>query len=222
MEDNLSVWEGIFSQRQWGKYPAVPLIRTIVSFFRDKDRNNSRILELGSGPGAHLWYLAREGFKVYGIEGSPSAVKQSIERFTEEGLAARIGQIIAGDYSSIPFEDNFFDAVIDMESLYCNSFTKSRQIIELAFQKLKPGGLFFSQTFADGTWGIEGQEIDYHAFVPIEGPMAQMGFTRYTTYDDIEKLYKLPQNKIVNIERYDRNLMNGKAIKEWAIELHKT
>jgi hypothetical protein len=38
---------------------------------------------------------------------------------------------------------------------------------------------------------------------------------------DIEKLYKLDNNKITNIERQDLHLSNGETIKEWIIELKK-
>jgi hypothetical protein len=52
----------------------------------------------------------------------------------------------------------------------------------------------FSLTFADGTWGIAGDEIDYHAVMQLEGPMKGKGFTRYTIERDVEKLYKLESN----------------------------
>jgi hypothetical protein len=79
----------------------------------------------------------------------------------------------------------------------------------------------FSLTFADGTWGIAGDEIDYHAVMQLEGPMKGKGFTRYTIERDVEKLYKLECNEIINIERQELHLSNGKAIKEWIIELRK-
>ncbi len=78
-----------------------------------------------------------------------------------------------------------------------------------------------SQTFTDGTYGIVGEEIDYHAVMPTDGPMGNKGFTRYTTFDDIDKLYKLKNNEITNIERDELHLSNGEVIKEWIIELRK-
>lgn len=225
MKDNLEIWDDIFKSKEWGKYPAVPLIKFIaINYYKNNPRKDIKILELGSGTGANLWYVAREGFTVYGVEGSQTARNICVKRLEDENLKAQIGEIISGDYLKLldHFEDDFFDAVIDVESLYCNSFEKSREIVEKSFRKLKSGGRMFSFTFADGTWGIaDAEEIDYHAVLPTEGPMNGTGFARYTTKEDIEKLYKLDNNTITKIERQDLNLMNGKVIKEWIIELQK-
>jgi cyclopropane fatty-acyl-phospholipid synthase-like methyltransferase len=37
-------------------------------------RKEIKILELGFGTGANLWFAAREGFSVFGVEGSKTAV----------------------------------------------------------------------------------------------------------------------------------------------------
>jgi SAM-dependent methyltransferase len=222
--DNLEIWENIFKDNEWGKYPSVAVIKFIAkNFYSVPNRKEIKILEIGSGTGANLWFCAREGFSVYGIDGSETAVNRMITRFKEEKLSSNIVGTSVGDYFDKldDIENNSFDAIIDVESLYCNSFNKSKKIVEKVFDKLKVGGVMFSLTFADGTYGVEGDEIDYHAVLPIEGPMANMGFTRYTTKDDIEKIYKLTNNEISNIERQDLNFSNGKILKEWIIELKK-
>ena len=76
-------------------------------------------------------------------------------------------------------------------------------------------------TFANGTIGASGKEIDYHAVMPIDGPMAHKGFTRYTTREDISRLYKNSQSLIESIERQDLILDSGDSIKEWIIECRK-
>ncbi|MDH4262373.1 MAG: class I SAM-dependent methyltransferase [Spirochaetia bacterium] len=222
--NNLEIWEEIFSNNDWGKYPSIPLVRFVArNFYKAKERENIKLLELGTGPGANIWFMAREGFKVYALEGSQTACEQLAERLKKEGLSDRIGAIHSGDYfEKIDlFEDNYFDGVLDCESLYCNSFARTREMIIKIFRKLKQGGWFYSQTFADGTWGLDASEIDYHAVSPVEGPMRNKGFSRYTTRNDIEGLYKLPDNEIVNVERIDQHCNNGKIIKEWIIEVRK-
>ena len=63
MNSNASNWENIFLQKEWGKYPSIALVRFIASNYYDaQDRNEIKILEIGCGTGANLWYLAREGF----------------------------------------------------------------------------------------------------------------------------------------------------------------
>src|SRR5271169_5666380 len=112
------VWEKVFQEREWGKYPAESLIRFIARNYYRKDRKNIRLLELGCGPGANIWYMAREGFDVYGIDGSETAIDKVKKRLESEGLKA---SLITGDITSLPFDDNFFDGIIDVECLYCNN-----------------------------------------------------------------------------------------------------
>lgn len=224
MNKNAEIWEEIFSNNEWGKYPPISLVRFVAkNFYKAKDRSQVRILEIGSGPGANLWFMAREGFTVYGIDFSQTACEKARERLTNEKLADRIGGILQGDYAEVlaGFEDAYFDAIVDMESLCCNSFEKSRNIVDICFSKLKPGGLMFSQTFSEKTWGMQGETIGYHALQPTEGPMAHKGYTRYTTREDIEKLYKLDNNRIKNVELQELHLHNGQSISEWIIEVEK-
>jgi len=134
------------------------------------------------------------------------------------------GRIFIGDYEEqlLEFEDEFFDAIVDVESLYCNSFEKSKNIIEISLNKLKIGGKMFSQTFSKRTWGFQEMiDIEYHASYPSEGPLASKGYARYTTIEDIEKLYKTNQSVIKNIELQELQLNNGKSISEYLIEVEK-
>lgn len=221
-DTNLKVWDDIFKSRAWGKYPPIPLVRFVArNFFAAPDRNQVRILELGSGPGANLWFMAREGFRVYGIDGSPAAAEISQKRLVDEGLAGQIGRIVIGDYlvELDSFADEYFDAVIDVESLCCNPFDRARQTIAKAFAKLKNGGRMFSIAFAEGTWGLEGEPVDHHARYPTEGPLAGEGFNRFTTREDIEELYKCAS--LVNLERQELLFENGHKVCEWLIETQK-
>ena len=221
---NSEIWENIFASNEWGKYPAISVVKFVArNFYKVSDRKQIKILEIGSGPGANLWFMAREGFTVYGIDFSQTACEKIINRLGAENLSDRIGSVLTGDYTEklLEFEDGYFDAIVDVESLYCNSFESSRKIVEICFSKLKPGGLMFSQTFSDKTWGLEGETIGYHAVIPIAGPLANLGYCRYTTKEDIDKLYKLESNYIKNVELQELHLSNGKSISEWIIEVEK-
>jgi SAM-dependent methyltransferase len=222
--ETLAIWEDIFKTRAWGKYPPLPLVRFIArNFYHMPDRKLLRMLEIGSGPGANLWYMAREGFLVHGIEGSATANAQALQYLEREKLADRVGFLKTGDYCEIlhTLPDNYFHAIIDVESLYCNTFAASRAVVEIAVQKLKPGGKMFSMTFAEGTWGMDGPEVDYHATLPQEGPLAGDGFSRYVSEADIGKLYLTENTQITNIERHDRHLANQKTVREWVIEIER-
>ena len=222
--ENIQIWEKIFQENEWGKYPSVPVIRFIArNFYKVKNIKEIKILEIGSGTGANLWFCAREGFSVIGLEGSQTAIDRMENRFKDENLTSFITYMKAGDYFNTldEIEDNSIDAIIDSESLYCNSFNRSKEIVVKSFNKLKVGGVMMSLTFADGTWGMSGKECDYHAVMPDTGPMSGKGFSRYTTRDDIEKLYKLKNNIIDRVERQEYFHSEEEVVKEWIIELKK-
>ena len=63
-------WEKFYKNFSGNRYPEPILIRLIAkNFFRIKTRKKIKILDLGCGEGANLWFLAREGFDAYGIDG---------------------------------------------------------------------------------------------------------------------------------------------------------
>src|SRR5262249_61470196 len=91
------VWEDIFRSSDWGKYPPEELIRFVArNYFRAPDRKQVKILEVGCGTGANVWFAAREGFDAYGIDGSPTAIRKAEQRFQKEGLTAtwKVGDFV--------------------------------------------------------------------------------------------------------------------------------
>jgi SAM-dependent methyltransferase len=223
-QDNLQLWDEIFKNREWGSYPPLSLVRFIArNYYSAADRSRVKILEIGSAAGANLWYLAREGFTVFGIDGSITACKKAEQRLSQGGYSARIGNILVGDYYNKidNFKEDYFDAIIDVESLCCNSFQKSQKVIIKLLKKLKPRGKLFSCTFAKGTWGLDAELVDHHACYPIEGPMANEGFNRFTTEDEIPLLYQPPGAKIVTVQRQELHLTKEHKVSEWLIEVQK-
>lgn len=72
-------------------------------------RRNDRILDLGCGSGRDLRYFAQRGFRVIGIDYSPRLVELA------RGYSKQ--PVVLGDFASLPFEDNSFDAVWSIGSL---------------------------------------------------------------------------------------------------------
>ena len=101
-----------FKKQEWGKYPEIELVRFIArSFYAVPDRSKIRILDLGCGTGASMWYLSREGFSVYGIDGSKTAIDIVRSQFEEENLK---GEFQIGDFIALNYPDDFFDCVVDI------------------------------------------------------------------------------------------------------------
>ncbi len=183
------VWEAIYRSREWGKYPPEHVIRFVArNWYSVADRSTVRLLDLGCGPGACTWYMAREGFSVAGIDGSESAIRQAQDRLAREYLAA---DLRAGISRNCPGRIDSFDGVIDNFSLCHNAFSRCRTAVAEVLRVLKPDGRFFSACFTDRTWGAGlGREVGPGEFVDVlEGPLAGRGFVRFTNHAQIEDLF---------------------------------
>ena len=180
------IWEKVFLENEWGKYPSESVIRFVARNFYKRDRSTVRILEVGCGPGANIWYLSREGFQAYGIDGSMTAIQKAGKRLEMEGLSA---QLCVGDILQLPYEDSFFDAVIDVECLCCNNRENTKKILKEIHRVMKPNGLFYSRTFSERLYiGRDLNETLEFESIP-EGALKGKGFVRLVTRDEIAKLY---------------------------------
>ena len=195
---NSEIWENIFSKKEWGKYPSEAIIRFIArNFYNTPNRNEVKILELGLGTGANLWFCAREGFRVSGIEYSQSGIERFYKRMGAENLSNQIDIILQGDYFDKldDIENESFDAVIDVGSLVCNDTQKTKTIFLKAMDKLKNGGKFFSSTLATGIFGYDESKGKFQE--PQVGIYTNVGTLRFETKESVKELYK---SKDFNIE----------------------
>lgn len=212
------IWERVFRSRDWGKYPPEELIRFVArSYYAAPDRAQVRILEVGCGTGANIWYLSREGFSAYGIDGSSIAIEKARQRLKEESLAASLK---VGDATALkkyfPLE---FDAVIDIACLYSNESNDVEAILSQISQVLKPGGRFFGMMVAKGSWGDgTGREIEPNTFTDItEGPYAGKGKAHFFSEEEIRRF--LRHFSKVQIETTERSMENRKRrIAHWVVE----
>lgn len=186
------VWETIFSGRaSWGYYPPEELVRFIArSYYAVPDRRAVKILEIGCGPGGGpSWYVAREGFSLYGIDGSKTAIEKAQARFAQERLRA---ELVCGSFDRLPWADAEFDCVFDVASLQCNAEVVTADILGEVHRVLKPAGRHFSLTSRAGSWGDgTGVRIDATSFRDVtEGPFAGMGTIRFATRESLNALYR--------------------------------
>lgn len=194
--------DNVFSNQSWGKYPDETLIRFIArNFYSSPDRSKVRILEIGCGPGANIWYLSREGFKVYGIDISKIAIKQSKRFLKSENLKAVLRVHTA---KNLPYKDNYFDAVVDNACLCHNPKGDTLKIVAEVKRVLKPNGLFYSRTFTDKM---------------SPSHLKGKGFVRFTKKDEINGIYRALE--ILSIDSRDYT-QSGNTISEWIIHLKKS
>lgn len=144
--DSSSVWEEIYSKGQRNRYPWDVIVTFVFrNAPQDVPRDKISILEVGCGTGSNLWFAAREGFSVSGVDGSRSAISSAKELFAKERLA---GDLRVGNFTRLDFPDNHFDLVIDRGSLVCVGLKASANAVVEIKRVLKPGGRFFFNPYS--------------------------------------------------------------------------
>ena len=96
-----------------------------------------KVLEVGSGRGGGCSYVSRylNPSEIFGIDISPSAVDICNNIYNIDNLTFKVG-----DSENLPFDDNTFDAVINVESSHC--YASMDKFIQEVARVLKPNAYF--------------------------------------------------------------------------------
>ena len=142
------IWERIYDEgRQLAKYPWDSVVSFVFHHYpRTKPRSEVRIVEIGCGGGSNLWFAAREGFQVAGVDGSASAIEFAGRLLAADGLS---GDLRVADFTSLPFESGMFDLAIDRGALTCCGFESARRAVSEVHRVLAPGGKFLCNPYSD-------------------------------------------------------------------------
>lgn len=152
-------WETRYRDGHAQRYPW----DKVVSFVfrqapRDRPRGEVKVLELGCGTASNLWFCAREGFSVAGVEGSASAVDYARQRFQEDGLE---GEFHVADFTdALPFAPNTFDLVIDRGSIVCVGATPAKRAIANVARVMRPASALLFNPYSQAHSSYSGHLAD--------------------------------------------------------------
>lgn len=85
--------------------------------------------------------MANEKFNVYGFDGSESAIIKAKHRLHEKKMNV---ELIVADAANLPYENCYFDCVIDGAVIYANTIKGIKLILKEMFRVTKVGGKIFS------------------------------------------------------------------------------
>jgi SAM-dependent methyltransferase len=100
---------------------------------------HARVLDVGCGFGKHAVLLERWGFQTYGVDLASNAV-EVCKRWVRHPERYRVANAEA-----LPFEDGFFDAVLDVGCLHCVAHEGTERVVGEIARVLRPEGKLFSR-----------------------------------------------------------------------------
>lgn len=201
-------WENkIYSQnKQINKYPygeLVSIFFNTLQYLKEDNNKNIRILELGCGTGNNIKFLANLSYDTYGIDGSISACNIAKQFLKEENIEATI---IQSDFQSLPFNDEFFDIIIDREAMYCGTLLDIKKSWQEANRVLKKDGVVISFSYTDEhKWCKEAkinsiakklEENTYTEFT--KGDFVDSGIVHFTKYNELFDIFNFLDIKFIN------------------------
>ena len=218
-----SIWEEKYASGHAENYPW----DIVVSFVfrnapRDRPRKEIRILEVGFGTGPNLWFAAREGFAVAGVEASASAVEFARKRFANDELT---GDLRVGDFTQLPFENDSFDLAIDRGSLVCTGRLSQKKAVSEIHRCLRRGGRFLHNAYGDSHSSFRAGESgqDGLVFNITGGTLVGVGQLHFTSRAEINERFCAGW-RLMQVQRREWSEMlsvSGDIHSEWVVIAEK-
>ena len=152
---------------------------------------DTRVVDLGCGPGLYVSRLARTGARVTGVDFSPRSIEYARERAAREGLDV---DYRLGDYLALDIEPGYDLATMIMCDYCALSPDQRSALLSRVRELLKPGGAFLFDVYSEAyfeTW----EEMSAYG----EGMMD--GFWSAQPYFGFQNTFKYDAEKVV-LERY--------------------
>ena len=180
-----TIWEQTYASGHGQRYPW----DSVVSFVfrnapRDRPRGRVRILEVGCGAGGNVWFAAREGFDVAGVDASENAIETARRRLRAEGLHA---DLRVADFTCLPYDDGHFDLVIDRGALTCCGRVMIRRALDEIARVTLAGGRFLFTPYAEShsSFLAGARQPDGATMDISHGPLSGFGQLYFASRRDI-------------------------------------
>ena len=129
----------------WTTHPPEPALENFLKILK-RHKAKAKVLDIGCGDGWISIKTARSGFKVWGIDGSPTAIAEAKQKAVKERLLKRV-DFRVGNVLDLPFRENYFDAIVDRGLLH-HILPENRQIyLENIMRVLKKEALIYLAVF---------------------------------------------------------------------------
>ena len=117
-------------------------------------------LEVGCGAGPNLVWLAQKGIRVSGVDIAPTALMLARQTLEVAGCANRIGRLVEGSASAVPFDDGSFDGILEACVFQHLPRTDRAKAFQEVRRLLKPGGVFVGYMLDAGHTVFQSKQAD--------------------------------------------------------------
>lgn len=164
------VWDQFYKRqklsKKFGKYifdyskPDKDIIR-LAPFFKKEKIN--KILDLGCGEGRNSRFLSGKGFEVIGVDISKIAIQKAKK-------ADNKAKYLNANMKKIPFQKDFFDAIISIQTIFHEQINGIRKTIREISRVTKNQGLvFITLQPVRGNESFMGKKLENGTYIASKG-----------------------------------------------------
>jgi len=165
---------------------------------------NMKILDVGCGEGRNLIYFMRSGYDVFGIDTHRTSIQMCRMMAGSINRDIELSHFVEADARSIPFQDNFFEAIISSAVMhFAEDEEDFLQMMSEAVRVLKRDGLLFIRMASD--IGPDTIDVKNDFSFLISRQLINLCLERFS-------LEKIEPVKSVNVE--DRRVMTTLLLKK--------
>jgi 2-polyprenyl-3-methyl-5-hydroxy-6-metoxy-1,4-benzoquinol methylase len=157
------------------------------------DAGVKKILDFGTGTGRHTVYLAKMGFEVYGFDWSEAAITLARQHLARQGLSANL-TVWDMNETPLPYNDEFFDAVIAVRVLHHTYTEKITRIAAEISRITRVGGYLYiegptlKKALRQKLDGVNSTQPEPGTFLPLEGEEKRVPHHHFTR-DELLKIF---------------------------------
>lgn len=129
-------WNQLYSQEK--NAFASPMAPLTLLKKKLKKATGVKILDLGCGIGLHTIDLAKCGYRVWGLDISPAAIKLAFSNARKANV--NINFLTSSMKQRLPYKNSFFDGVICLRVLNHGTKSEIRSVVNEIYRVLKPDG----------------------------------------------------------------------------------
>lgn len=144
------LWNAAFEEAKalqaYNTSPVEAVIRNVSYHLRQHysqdDYSKLHFLEMGSGAGPNLTWLAEKGINVSGVDISPVALNLCRNTLERRGFGSKLKSLVEASVGNVPFESGSFDGIIEACVFQHLNKTERQNAFGEVKRLLKPGGVF--------------------------------------------------------------------------------